>query len=221
MAFWKRYLILILLFGNLAQAIGQELNHANFRKSPRLNQRLDLNRPDIRSIQLAIAFATNEVRAKNRRSTLRLSDALARAAQMHADDMARGGFFSHNNPKDRSKKTPKQRAALAGILNPMIAENIAQNFGIQYEAGTSVRFGDPGVLIDKRGNPIPPHTPLSLADKLVTQWMNSRGHRQNILSKDALEIGCGVAFYTNPKFNQTKGVYACQNFQLYQPSQSR
>tara|TARA_R110002096_G_scaffold67332_14_gene163451 strand:+ start:7277 stop:7942 length:666 start_codon:yes stop_codon:yes gene_type:complete len=199
---------------------GQELDQSNFRKSPLLNQRINLANPDVASIQLAVALVTNEVRIKNRRKPLLLRAALVRSAQMHADDMAKGGFFSHNNPKDRSKKTPKQRAALAGIANPLIAENIAQNFGIQYVAGTSVSFGGPGVLIDKGGNPIPAHTPLSLADTLVEQWMNSRGHRQNILSKDALEIGCGVGFYTNAKFNQSSGVYAVQNFQLFQPSQT-
>lgn len=210
-----------ILLGLMATGIGQDLNQSNFRKGQRLNQRLNLDNPDVQAIQLAVAFVTNERRLKNRRSSLPIRNVLVQAAQMHAEDMVKGSFFSHNNPRDRKKRTPKQRAELSGILNPMIAENIAQNFGLQYKAGTSVRFGGPGELKDQAGNVIPAHSPLSLADTLVEQWMNSRGHRANLLSKDALEIGCGVAFYTNAKFNQTKGVYAVQKFQLFKPSQTR
>ncbi|MDO4898341.1 MAG: S-layer homology domain-containing protein [Rothia sp. (in: high G+C Gram-positive bacteria)] len=64
------------------------------------------------------------------------------------------------------------------------AENVAQNWGVD--------------------------SPQQMASMLVTQWMNSPGHRQNILNSTLTDYGFGLAFVTG-----SKKVYATQNFAQY------
>jgi uncharacterized protein YkwD len=56
-----------------------------------------------------------------------------------------------------------------------------------------------------------------LGDALLRDWMNSREHKKNILSRDARQLGCGVAFYTNAEFNDMPSCMAVQDFQWYNP----
>ena len=101
---------------------------------------------------------------------------------------------------------------------PKIAENIATNFGITYRAGTSVYPRDRvnGTFsYTPSGAIIPNHTYLSLADALVTQWMNSPGHRANILSTNAFQLGCGLYFYHDSSFYNMMKIKATQNFQWF------
>ena len=70
---------------------------------------------------------------------------------------------------------------------------------------------------DIGGDPIPPHTYLSLGDEIVNGWMNSPPHKSNILSADAKELGCGTAYYTDKSHNYMPMLFATQNFQLFEP----
>lgn len=106
----------------------------------------------------------------------------------------------------------KQRIELTGYKSQNIAENIAESSAIQYQAGTSVEFGTPGSgQVKFNGAVVPPHTPKTLAKDLLDMWMNSPGHRRNILSSKT-EIGCGVAFYQDGSLNNAMLVKACQVF---------
>jgi uncharacterized protein YkwD len=49
--------------------------------------------------------------------------------------------------------------------------------------------------------------------------MNSREHKKNILAREAVELGCGVAYYTDAEFNEMPSCLAVQNFQWYHPVQ--
>ena len=96
-------------------------------------------------------------------------------------------IFKHKTKK-KKRKEPEDRAKIAGVTNPFIAENIAK---------TPVNSQE---------------TYLSLSNKIVTQWMNSPGHKSNILSKEALELGVGVFII---KENEVNYIYATQNFQWF------
>lgn len=52
----------------------------------------------------------------------------------------------------------------------------------------------------------------STAKAVMKQWMNSPGHRANILSPNATEIGIGYYFQANDSGNQPWGHYWTQNF---------
>ena len=175
------------------------------------DQPINFQKPDMDLINREIIKATNAARARHGLPALGNSKHLTYAAQLHTNDMVNQNFFDHNNPHDASKRTPEQRIAMSGYKAGATAENIAGSFGIKYEAGASVSFGGPGV-IKLNGVEIPPHSPRSLAESLVTQWMNSPGHRANILSQGVTEMGSGVTFYVNKDFNSIIGVKACQAF---------
>jgi len=189
----------------------------NFRKNNSLNQPINFEQPDYQTLNAAIFFATNEQRLKKKLHLLAHSVKLEESATMHSKDMYEENFFSHTNPGDRKKRTPNDRARLIGILNPYLAENIATAFGLQYEQDRDVVVKGPGKFSYPNNEElIPPHTYLSVADALLESWMNSEGHRRNILSDKALQLGCGTYMYYDKSFNLMPTFIATQNFQEYE-----
>lgn len=196
----------------------QTTTHGNFRNNKLFQQAIVFNQIDYPLLHAAIFFVTNEMRVKNKRAPVTFALALERAAYQHSKYMAEQNFFSHENPYSNRRNTAAQRAKLAGIENPFIAENIATHFGIRYKAGTPVYRLDPtqGTFsYEPGGSPIPHHTYLSFAEAIVAQWMDSPPHRANILSFDALQLGCGAYFYRDHSFYNMPTFKATQNFQLY------
>lgn len=163
----------------------ERVNHENYRLDSRFNEIIDLKDPDIRRLNALIFFMANEQRAKKKMPILQYHTALEIAAYHHAKAMAQQNFFSHRNPKDAKRRETEDRASMAGIKNPYIAENIASFFAENSQ------------------------TYMSVAMKLMGQWMASTGHRANILSKNGLQMGAG-AFYHNNKW------YGTQTFQWYE-----
>lgn len=193
-------------------------DYSNYRSNPLFKQKIDPENIDYPLANAAIFFMTNEIRVKNGLPALEYSEELEIAAWNHSKLMVEKKFFSHNNSTDSSRGDPSARGKLSGITNPSMAENIAENFGINYRAGSPVfpkniergefSYSSDGPLIEQ-------HTYLSLAESLLTQWMNSPGHRSNILSKSALQMGCGVYFYRDRGFYNIFKCRATQNFQWF------
>lgn len=71
----------------------------------------------------AATRALNDLRAKHGKSAVTYSPALERAAQVHADDMARRGFFSH---KGSNGSAVSNRISAQGYKWCFAAENIAK-----------------------------------------------------------------------------------------------
>lgn len=192
--------------------------YKNFRDHPLFSQTIDFARIDYPLLNAAIFFAANEARVHNGRKPLAFALELERPAFLHAKSMAEQSFFSHENPYDKTRKMPEQRAKLAGIKNPFVAENIATRSGIVYAPNTPFYLIDEnqGTFSYSSGGPIiPNHTYLSFAEAIVKQWLDSPGHRRNLLSKDALQLGCGAYFYRDPDFHNMPNFKAVQNFQLF------
>ena len=221
-----RHVLIIILLTGYAYVSAQQKSSAdyytrltvhNFRKDNSLNQIIDFEHPDYQKLNAAIFFATNEQRRLNKLRLLTYSALLEESATMHSTDMCDKNFFSHTNPRDRKKREPNDRAKIVGILNPHLAENIAKEFGLQYESNRNVRAPEPGKFIyPGETDSIPPHTYLSLADALLKSWMNSKGHRRNVLSDNALQLGCGTYMYHDKGFNLMPTFMATQNFQEYE-----
>ena len=165
----------------------EKYSHVNFSKLEEINQTINLNKIDYPLLHATIFFLTNEERAKRKKEITSWNKNLEIAAFNHSKMMAELKFFSHNS-KIKKRKEPEDRAKIAGITNPFIAENIAK---------TPFNSQD---------------TYLSLSKKIVTQWMKSPGHKSNILSKEAIELGVGVFIIKEREVNY---VYSTQNFQWY------
>jgi uncharacterized protein YkwD len=163
------------------------VNHENFRKNELFSKKIDSNQPDYALLNACIFFAVNAQRAKQKLKPLDYAQELEISAWHHAKRMAEKDFFSHENNFDKSRKSPDDRAKLAGISNPFIAENIAMRSGFSNNT-----------------------TYLALTDDFIAQWMNSKGHKENILHKNALQLGCGV-------FMKGNDWYGTQCFQWFKP----
>lgn len=115
-----------------------------------------------------------------------LVDSIARA---HSQDMADRDYFSHVTPEGLD---PTNRGLKAGY-------DCTKDYGTHYTYGLAENiFWYGGIPYS--------HTAEDIAGKTVTDWMNSPGHRGNILESSYDRIGVGVAFDDNER------MYATQNF---------
>ncbi len=158
------------------------VSHNDFRTNELFKQELIEKDIDIPLLDAAIFFATNEIREKKHLSIMKYHKCCEIAAYNHSKRMVEKKFFSHTNKKERKRRTPNDRAKLAGIESPSAwAENIAYNY---FDEGD---------------------TYLDMADKLLDQWMNSPGHNKNIVDKTNIYIGSGI-------YPKGEYIYATQFF---------
>lgn len=161
-----------------------DIDYSNFRQKSIFKQEIGYSDFDAALLNAAIFFATNEQRVKHGKSPVPYCSALEICAYNHSLKMAKTGFFSHENTKDESRRTTSHRGKLAGIKNPSLAENIAYT---SYRSSQSY---------------------LNLADDIMDIWMNSSGHKSNILSDNDLQMGCGA-------YLKSSTCYATQCFQWF------
>ena len=119
-----------------------------------------------RVIVRATLCSLNRERAHYGLRKLKLNRKLSRAARRHARDMAKRNYFSHDTLGGGSFVDRIRRAGyLKGAHRWVVGENLAWG---------SRGHSRPRVIMD--------------------MWMNSAGHRANILNPSFREIGIGVAY---------------------------
>jgi uncharacterized protein YkwD len=220
----RRQIILISIcipsfFGNVRmQESLYQYNPDNFRDVTRFNERVDPMHPDSERLNAVIFYLTNEIRQGNNLPVLKHNRVLEKCASLHSGNMVKYSFFDHTDRKHKNLRNPNDRARFVGINNPYLAENIMETFVLEYKSGEEVYTGGSGIFRKSPGTePIQPYTYLRLGESLLEGWMNSPVHKSNILSSQAMELGCGTAFFFNKEFNDMPTVIATQNFQLYEP----
>ncbi|HWT03527.1 MAG TPA: CAP domain-containing protein [Pyrinomonadaceae bacterium] len=130
-------------------------------------------------IEREILELVNQERAKVGAGPLQLDTTLQDAARGHSDDMFVRAFFAHEDPDgfSASDRLAKAHRQLIGLTG----ENIWM--------GTNMDLSDQ----------------KKLAASIMNNWMNSPGHKDNILKKDYTHLGVGVAV-------KGRDVRATQNF---------
>jgi uncharacterized protein YkwD len=119
-----------------------------------------------RQIVRATLCQLNRTRHHHGLHRLRLNKKLSRAARRHARDMARRNYFSHDTLGGGSFLDRIRRTGyLKGAHSWIVGENLA--------------WGSRG---------------YSRPQVIMKMWMNSPGHRANILNGSFREIGIGVAY---------------------------
>jgi uncharacterized protein YkwD len=113
---------------------------------------------DLAAVRAEMLRRVNDIRRRQRLATLAADPKLDRAAQAHAEDMLKRGYFEHKSPDGI---TVRERSKAAGYNWRSIGENIAEG-------------------------------QLSVAE-VVDTWMNSPGHRRNLLDPGFRELGVGLA----------------------------
>jgi len=155
---------------------------------------------NIPSLEQQVHEGINGQRMSNGLSALSYDSSLASIARKHSADMAANNYFSHTNLQGLD---PSGRATQAGYscyknygsyYTTGIAENIMQN-----NLYDSVTYYDG----------IPRYAWNSqeeIAQSTVRGWMNSPGHRKNILTSTYDKEGIGVAIASDDK------VYITEDF---------
>ncbi|HKJ61883.1 MAG TPA: CAP domain-containing protein [Hyphomicrobiales bacterium] len=129
--------------------------------------------------ELALKLVNNE-RTSRQLNPLKLGPKLTEAAQSHADDMLRRKYYSHYSPEGKS--IGDRFKAAGGDPWLLTAENIAKCEGCK------------------------PPIDEAYVRQMHEGWMNSPGHRANILRKGLTEFGYGLVI------GQGKILYAVQTF---------
>jgi uncharacterized protein YkwD len=153
----------------------------------------------VQDLEQRIHILINSERKARGFSGIGWDDRLARIARKHSKDMASRSFFSHESPegKDFSFRYQEQGYTCSirtGTIIHMGAENIA--LGHLYR---SIRTVNSVVSYDW-------YTIDQIAQKTVQGWMNSPGHRRNILTPHWQNEGIGISFAPDG------AVYVTQNF---------
>ena len=153
----------------------------------------------VSELEKRIHVLINEERRKHGLSALTGNDALSRIARKHSSDMAKRNYFSHYSPEghDFSYRYKQEGYSCAIPVNERIylgAENIFQN-----------NLYDRVVFIDDVAH-YEWNSMAKIAETTVQGWMNSPGHRKNILTPHWKNEGIGVVVSPDDK------VYITQNF---------
>jgi len=147
------------------------LGRANYRGQPVYSLFVGLSRHtvewrqaeplgDLVAVRRAVLEAVNRARIERRRRPLEADPKLDLAAQRHAEDQLRRGYYDHLSPEGANVR---DRAIAAGHRGGRrYAENIAKG------------------LFDP--------------EEVVRRWLDSSGHRRNILGPKLTALGVGVAF---------------------------
>ncbi len=141
----------------------------------------------LETLREQIIDITNAERAKEGLAPLRHNSSLEKAAQIHSDDMQAQDYFNHNSQDGRK---PLDRITTAGYLVPFFECNCSKS----YSTGENIAKGQ------------------DTAAFAMQTWMDSPGHRANILSPDFDEIGIGISKITDANEGNWIGYYWVQNF---------
>ena len=120
----------------------------------------------LQSIRSGVLDLVNQERRKRTLPMMKQNSLLDLAAQHHAEDMAKRGFFSHQTPDGRG---PEDRIRATGYF----AKPCECSYNFSY--GENIAKGQ--------------KTPRDV----MKAWMNSKIHRENILKPDFNELGVGYA----------------------------
>lgn len=117
---------------------------------------------ELSQFEQEVVELTNQERAKQGLSPLKIDTELSKVAREKSSDMASNGYFAHNSPSYGS---------------PF---DMMKQFGISYStAGENIAKGQ--------------RTP----EEVVNAWMNSEGHRANIMNANFTHIGVGYVEQDN------------------------
>jgi len=177
-----------------------------------INDTIVPERLDYKLLNAAIYFETNRQRALYGLKPLKHDTRLENCAQGHSQDMADYNFYSHTSTIP-GKYTLPNRLARFGITGTTVGENIHDTYILKFNGEAYYPPSQAGYFKSLSGEPIPVHTYQSLAVDIVNGWMNSPGHKANILNTDFTHLGVGNAMhYTGIGIDRIPWVKSTQNF---------
>lgn len=121
---------------------------------------------DLASLRAEALALVNEARSRHGLDPLQVTERLSTAAQVHAEDMLERNYYSHTSPE--GEDVGDRYRERGGSRWKKVAENIARCNGC------------PSVPTAER------------VSEFHEGWMNSPGHRRNILARELESFGFGI-----------------------------
>ena len=150
----------------------------------------------VATLEFAVHQLVNFERQKNSLSVLDQDPELAEIARAHSDDMALNDFFEHEN----------LQGLTAADRGNAVGYTCLKNFGDFYTEGISENLFQ-GYLYSSFNRLRRSYMPLEeLAFKIVEDWKNSPGHRENLLTETYDREGIAVVIGAD------ESVWVTQNF---------
>ncbi len=186
-----------------------DLVHTRQRSVDSRSTQVTGSTPNVTDIEHWIVFFTNEERKPAGLAPFLYNTAISVIARRHSENMGR----QNNQAHDLDGKNPTNRAMDSGYdcrayrpdgsYTYGLSENIAQQAQVTWSIRTDNGPWKPDVTLDDK----------QVAKALVQAWMDSPGHRRNILETAARRIGVGVAITPDKRHGPPWGnVWATQNF---------
>jgi uncharacterized protein YkwD len=169
-------------------------------------QRIDVSRFDKALVARQVFEKTNAERRRAGLQPFAWLDQLAVAATGHSEDMAAKDYFSHDGKGWFNKSHMTDRLQSQGVQGVATAENIAM-LPVYRRWQTRTRYdaqGNASQTLETEGDNYD-----QLTTWAVDQWMQSPGHRKNILDPQLARLGVGVALGNH---GGTPYVYLTQDF---------
>ncbi len=139
----------------------------------------------VSELEFKVHAGINAERAKNGSALLDWDDRLATVARAHSDDMTSRGYFSHDTPEGLG---PSERITRSGYSCWKGTHyGVAENITVELVSGSLE----------------------SIANDAVGSWMNSSGHRTNLLGRQYDRTGIGASF---GRWQGYRAVYLTQVF---------
>jgi uncharacterized protein YkwD len=139
------------------------------------------------TMESSITCLINEERTSYGLQSVTPNDQLRQAAISHSNEMVAQGYFEHTSPAGLTFiDRIEDTGYMQGARSWTVGENLVWGSG-----------------------------PLSTPQSLVTAWMNSPPHRENLLASDYREVGMGVVFGT-PSPQASDGVTVTTDFGMRQ-----
>jgi uncharacterized protein YkwD len=182
--------------------IDNVIKYAQKKVNP-LQSDADTDKPEINAqqIEYLVHEYTNQERLNHGLSSLSFDSEITQVARGHSSDMAEREYFAHETPEgltptDRADQKGYSCQKMVGLLiYSGLAENIFQ--GHLFDSYYTIN----GEITSYEWN-----TEEEIAKITVDGWMNSPGHRENILTEIFDREGIGV------KITEDHKVYVTQNF---------
>jgi uncharacterized protein YkwD len=115
-------------------------------------------------VEEAVFAMTNDLRRRNGLPVFLQDESCRNAARGHSADMFTRNYFSHTDPEGRAVKE-------------------------RLPANSAIRLWGENIWTGRGYNPSKTH---HLAQTIMAGWMNSPGHRKNLLSPGYTHLGVGV-----------------------------
>ena len=213
---------LILCLAGVAPAQSKIVNYCealsaeSFLQLEALDKTIDFKSLDTALLDAAVFHYTNLERRKKGKPALLFSMALYRAAQLHTLEMIQTQRLSHTNKKGKGFR---DRIVALDKNFSVTGENIANIHPLMVknsQAYTYQKVNGEYRFYHSNGKEIKAETYRTLAQKLVKAWMDSPGHKENILDTDYTHVGCCIIMPSG-MFSSTdiKLCWGAQDFGAY------